>query len=200
MSQRIRRSTSSLTLKTLKMKMMRIMRRKRRSCPPMKMLLHPALQIPTSQTVVRVHRQIPQALLVQREKKEKSSSLLSNHGGVDKLYLQTAREHCSPLRPGTILPEPSLLLVKAHLSRVSPPGWNCHLPVDIFLLPLKDARLLSQCPRSGLSPHYGLFLLLTTGAPEPDSLQHHSELNTEPTALLDTSTGNQALSPERVSR
>lgn len=200
MSQRIRRSTSSLTLKTLKMRMMKITRRKTRSCPPMKRLLHPALQIPTSQIVVQAHRQVPQAFLFQREKKEKSNSLLSSHGGVGKLYLQKVRGHSSPQRHGSILPDHSLLLVKAHLSGVFPPGWSCHLPADIFLLPLKEAHLLSQRPLSGLSPRCGLFLLLATGAPELDSLPQHSELNTEPTALLVTSTGNQALSPERAGR
>lgn len=173
MSRRIRRSTSSLTLKTLKMRMMKITRRKRRSCPPMKRPLHPALQIPTSQTVVQAHRQVPQALLFQREKKEKSSSLLASRGGVGILYLQTAKGQRSPLRPGSILPEPSLLLVRVHLSGVSRPGWSCRLPVDIFLLPLKEAHLLSRRPRSGLSLRCGLFLLPATGAPEPASLQHH---------------------------
>lgn len=200
MSRRIKRSTSSLTLKTRKTLMMKIMKRKRRSCPPMMTLLHPALQIPISQRVVRAHRRVPQAIRFQRDKKEKNSFLLSNHGGVDQLYLQKARGHCSPLRPGSILSEPSLLLVKAHLSGASPPGWSSRLPVDIFLLPLKEAHLPSQHPRTGLSLHCGLFLLLNTGAPEPDSLQPHSERNTEPTALLATSTGNQAPSLERANR
>lgn len=176
------------------------MRKKMKSCPLMKRLLHPALQIPTSQTVVQAHRQVPQALLFQREKKEKSSTLLSKYGGVGKLHLQKAREHSSPQRHGSILPKPSLLPVKAHLSGVSPPGWSYRLPVDTFLHHLKEAHLLSQCPHSGLFPHYGLFLQLATGAPEPDSLQHHSELSTEPIALRATSTGNQAPSPERASR
>lgn len=200
MSQRIKRSTSSLILKTLKMRMMMITKKKKRSSPPMMTLLRPALQIPTSQTVVQAHRQVPQALQFQKKKKEKSSSLLSKHGGVDTLYLQTPRGHSSPLRPGSILHEPSRLLVKARLSGVRPPGWNCHLPVDIFPHPLKEDHLLLQHPRSGLSPHCGLFLLPATGAPEHDSLQPRSKRNTEPTALLGTSTGNQALSLEKASR